>query len=142
MPAPFGTFDPRRTPIVFNGRLVTGYAPDSYASFEPAADSATKVVGADGTVAFAFSADKTGTVTITLLQTSPDHAVLAAAEAARLVAALEVRDESLGEGGTTLFRSQHAVVSRRPTIARGAEIGTHEWTFILGQTEVFVPGAL
>lgn len=141
MPAPFSTYDPRQTPIIFNGRLLTGYAPDTFASFEPAADSVTKTVGADGSVVFTFSADKTGTLTVTLLQTSPDHAYLAAAEQAKVIGAIAVRDENLGEVGTTLLRCQYSTVSRRPTLGRGAEATTHEWTFVLGQTDIFVPGA-
>lgn len=142
MPAPFAPYDPRQTPIVFNGRVLTGYAPDTFASFEPAADSVTKQVGADGTVVFTHSADKTGALTVTLLQTSPDHAYLAAAEQGKIIAPVAVRDENLGEGGTTLLRCQHATVSRRPAITRGAEATTHEWTFVLGQTDIFVPGAV
>lgn len=137
MPAPFSTYDPLRTPIVFNGQQLVGYAADTFVTFEPSADSVSKVVGADGTVVFTHSADKTGTLTVTLLQTSPSHLVLEAALAGKVVAALAIRDESLGETGTTLLSTEHATVSRRPSISRGAEAVTHEWTFVLGQTSLF-----
>lgn len=139
--APFGAYDPKLCPIVFNGRPLTGYAEDTFVNFEPSTDVVTKQVGADGSVVFSRSADQTGTLTVTLLQTSPDHVFLAACAKNFTIAPLSMRDENLGQGGTTLLSTQHATVSGRPAISRGLEAVAHEWTFILGQTDIFVPGA-
>lgn len=115
--------------IVFAGRPLTAKADGDFVSIEPGSESATKYVGAGGDVAFAFNADRTATVTVTVMQNSPDNVFLSACEAARLIAPIEVKDLSTGQ---TLLRSAVATVMTRPTLARGKEIGTQEWAFLVG----------
>lgn len=133
----FGAYSADEVTIVFAGRPLTGKADGNFVSIEPGADSMTKYVGAGGDVAFAFNADKSATVTVTIMQTSPDHAFLSSCEASRLIASIEVKDLS---SGLTLCRGDKATVMKRPTVARGKEIETHEWAFAVASADMLKEG--
>lgn len=65
--------------LIFKGVPITGFMDDSFLDVERNADSFALLVGADGEVARAAQADKSGKITFRLLQTSASNDFLSAA---------------------------------------------------------------
>lgn len=64
------TFDPKKVSLIVGGTFITGYMDGTMISTEKNEDNVVPHVGAQGDVTFTESADETGTITITLKQTS------------------------------------------------------------------------
>ncbi len=65
------TYDPLKVTLVVGTVAITGFAEGSMIEVERNEDAIYPYVGTQGEVAIAESADKTGTIKITLMQTSP-----------------------------------------------------------------------
>ena len=65
------TFDPQKVNLVVKGVAITGFAEGTMIEIERNEDAIIPYVGTQGEVAFAESADKTGVIKVTLMQTSP-----------------------------------------------------------------------
>ena len=65
------TYDPLKVTLVVGSVAIVGFAEGSMIEVERNEDAITPYVGTQGEVAFAESADKTGTIKVTLMQTSP-----------------------------------------------------------------------
>lgn len=72
------TYDASQVVIVVNGNAIGGYADGTFIELERELESYTKVVGADGTTSRAKTNNLSGSITITLAQTSPSNDVLSA----------------------------------------------------------------
>src|SRR6478735_5327441 len=69
-------FDFKNASVVVDGKFLTGYMDGTAIQAEKNEDNKVPHVGADGGVTFSNSADNTGTITVTLKQTSPSLPVL------------------------------------------------------------------
>lgn len=123
-------YAPEDVKVAWNGIDITGFGPDSFIRFERAVDGFGKTVGADGTVARTRNADRTGVVTITLMQNSLSNRLLAAAAAAdelggEVISNFTVNDPS-GSGLAVAF---DAWLRKAPDQDYAAEYGTREWVF-------------
>jgi len=122
------TFNPKDVSVVVGGRVITGFGPDTFISADRENDSFTKQVGASGEVARANNNDMTGTITITLMQTSPDNDFLSG-----LVAADELNGSGITNvlvrdpNGTTLIESAESWIRKPATTEFSRENGTREW---------------
>ena len=70
------TYDPKKVTLIVGTVAIVGYAEGSMIEIERNEDAITAHVGTQGEVAFAESADKTGIVKVTLMQTSPSVSYL------------------------------------------------------------------
>ena len=70
------TYDPLKVTLVVGTVVIVGFAEGSMVEVERNEDAVAPYVGTQGEVAFAESADKTGTIKITLMQTSPSVSYL------------------------------------------------------------------
>lgn len=124
-------YDPAQLIITFgNIALTAGFAPDTFATFEPADKLWTTTVGAAGEVVRSKSRNKTGTLTVRLLQSSVINDLLSAIQAEDElsntgVRALQVRDLN----GTTLLTAADAWIEDRPHSEWAAVAGQREWVF-------------
>ena len=75
--------------IIVGGVPISGLADGTFVSVARDEQAFTKVTGADGTTSRAKSANRSGSITLTLSQTSPSNDVLSA---------LAVADEETGAG--------------------------------------------
>src|SRR5512136_789726 len=73
---PVRTFDPKQCLVVIGGVPMGGFADGTFVSVERTSDTFTKVSGADGIVSRSKTKDRSGTLTLTLAQTSPSNDVL------------------------------------------------------------------
>jgi len=72
------TYDASQVVIVVNGNAIGGYADGTFIEVERELESYTKVVGADGTTSRAKTNNLSGSITLTLAQTSPSNDILSA----------------------------------------------------------------
>lgn len=67
-------YDPKQVSVIAAGRSIGGFADGSFISVVRNAPMFTKVRGADGEIARTKSNDRSGRITVTLMQTSADNA--------------------------------------------------------------------
>jgi len=135
------TYDPKQVSIVVGGRVLTGIGPDTFISVERENDSFTKQVGASGEVGRANNNDRSGTITLTLMQVSPDNdylSALVAADELNLsgVTNVLVRDAN----GTTLHESAESWIRKPATSEMARELGTVEWVIDCAELFMFTGG--
>jgi len=105
------------------------------------ADAATDKMGADGKMALALNADRSGEITIKLMQTSPSNAYLnglanlQAAGPKRFVPVVITFQDSyrqdMGAGAL-------GYIKKLPDVSRGAGIATQEWTFVVERLDLIL----
>lgn len=122
------TYDPAKLVIVFGGFPISGYAEGTFVNVARDADAFSKNVGSGGSVARAKSNNKSGSVTITLQQTSLSNDYLSG---------VAIADDIGGTGilplivkdleGTTLYESAHAWIRKVADGDFSNEIEGREW---------------
>lgn len=137
----FSEYDPKKITITLGGVVVTGYADGTFVGFERTSDAYTMTTGADNLTTRVKSNDKSGTITITLQQSSVTNNILSS------FAAL---DESANVGvfsflmkdilGTTLVTAKAAWVKKLPAIEFGNELTNREWVLDCSDSKVTAGG--
>lgn len=135
------TYSPKEISVIVAGTIITGFAEDSFLSIERSSDAFDKVVGADGEVARTASADRSGTITITLLQTSASNDILSALQLADEISLagkfpVMVKDTL----GTSLYLSATAWVQKVSDADYGSSIGEREWVIECADLSALVGG--
>lgn len=141
--ATFKNYDPDGVLVVFNKIPVFGFAPGTFVRVERDEDTFSEVAGAGGDVVRIRNRNRMGTVTITLLQSSPSNDLLSAnmvADEATGVAYGEVMVKELN--GTTVAGGANAWVKKPPGIEFGAEASNREWVIKVADLGIFVGGEL
>ncbi len=140
MPGP-ALYDPAQILMTFLGTPIIGYADDTFVEVERNEDAFTLHVGSDGETARSRSQNRSGTITFTLMQTSPSNDVLSAAAAA---------DERTGtgigpcfikdNGGRSLVNAPNTWVRKLPTMGFAKQAGTRSWTLESDNIDALVGG--
>ena len=135
------TYDPKMVVLTMGGVPIRGYADGTQIVAERSNDMFTKVSGNDGAVSRAKSNDKSGTVTVTLAQTSPSNDVLSAFHkqdelSNTGVKVLNCKDLS---GRSTHF-SSGAWIRKLPNAEYAKEITNREWVIDCDNLETLVGG--
>lgn len=101
-------------------------------TFTPAADMNTMVIGADGSGMHSLSANRSGSITVRLLKTSPTNQLLSAMMAFQTASAathgqntITMADMARGDAIT----AQQVAFKARPPLAYAAQASVVEWTF-------------
>ena len=133
------TYSPRDLTIIVAGATITGYAESTFCSVERNSDAFTTIVGANGEVTRTASADRSGSITLTLIQTSPSNDVLSA---------LQVSDELTLSGkfpvlvkdgfGSSIYEASTAWIQKVATAEYGADMGDREWIIACADLTSFV----
>ena len=121
--------------------LVTGRSADSFSSATQTTDTNSMVAGADGEVVHVLSYDPTGSITISVMQSSITNLVFSAAHTAmsNRIAPLAftfpvtVKDP-LAQGD--LVTGTNCVIQRAPDHTRGASEGNNAWTFLAADLRI------
>lgn len=135
-------YDPKDILLVVAGTPVEGFADGTFVVCARNNDSYTTSTGADGEPARAQSNDKSGTITITLMQTSATNDILSAAV---------TLDELQGDGvfpvlvkdlnGTTLVTAETAYVQKPADVEFGRELAEREWVIATPELNILAGGA-
>lgn len=133
------TYDPKSVIITIGGVPISGFSDGTF--LEVVRDEATwtKVVGADGYVTRGKTNNFTGTITLTLKQSSPSNDVLSgfmAADEVSNVGIVPILIKDLS-GNSTYFAAQ-GWIQQFPTSTFGKEINDREWTIALADLDLFV----
>jgi hypothetical protein len=138
---PVRTYDPKQVLVLIGGAPMSGFADGSFVSVERTADTFSKVSGADGIVSRAKTNDRSGSLVLTLAQTSPMNDVLSgfavADELTNLgVIPVLIKDNS----GRSVLVSAFGWVRKPAKADFGKEISNREWTLDLADLDMFDGG--
>ena len=127
---PLRTYDPSQVTIVFAGIPISGFADGTFLSVEQNEDSFTLQIGTDGEGTRSKSNNRSGRVTLTLMQSSLANDLLASLHSVDLsspggdgIGPLLVKDNS----GRSLFTAEKAWIVKPPTGEFGREATSREW---------------
>lgn len=134
-------YNPADVSVIIGSHIVSGFADGTFIGIERNNDAFTRVAGADGENARSKSNDKSGRLTLTLLQTSQSNEVLSGFAAA---------DEASNGGtfpflikdnnGNSLYAAEVSWVVKYPAVEYGKEISNREWVIETGELIPFVGG--
>jgi len=124
------TYNPAQVAVIFNGHQISGYADGSFVTVARDEDAFSLVVGSSGEGVRSKSNNKSGTITVTLLQSSGSNAFLSGfAELDELSGGgqgpLLVKDNS----GDSLHVCESAWIQKVPDAEYSREAGSREWVF-------------
>lgn len=124
-------YDPSAVKIFYNGLPVTGISTSQFISVERSTDSFRKIVSVNGQVTRASTLDTSGTIEITLLQSSPFNDVFTAFLSADtlsgkglIATAILIKDFN----GSTIISAPKIWISKYPELNFGPLIGDVTWT--------------
>lgn len=126
---------------VIGGRPITGFAKDSSIQVERTSEQFTKRTGLKGNTTRSKNPDKSGTITLTLEQTSSDNDYLTGKHElddkyGTGVFSVMIKDDN----GTTLVDAPEAWVSKLAKVDLAVEAGERVWTIDVSDLSVFVGG--
>lgn len=141
MSTPSLSYDPAQVAVIFLGTPLHGFIDGVFIKWSRNEDAFKLQVGADGEVARVRNRNRSGTLAITLQQTSLSNDVLSAAAALDElgtggVGALLIKDLN----GTTLISTLAAWVKKVPEGELGKELGQREWVLECGALTIFAGG--
>jgi hypothetical protein len=135
------TYDPKQFSLIVGGKIITGFADGEYITVERNEQAYNLKVGVDGEGTRAKSNNKSGKVTIVLMQSSRSNDDLSAY--AQL-------DESSNKGvvpvlgrdgsGRTAFGAATAWIQKFAPAPFAKEVGTRTWVLETNELDVFIGG--
>ena len=126
------TYSAREVQAAWGGIILEGFSADNIATLMYNTDLTTESIGCDGLLATSVTPDRSGTVTIELMQTSKSTRMLGSvlffqnnlADTADILKAdFAISDPS----GSVLCIARNAYLKTAPEVALGIETATHEW---------------
>jgi hypothetical protein len=136
------TYNPAEVTIVFAGIPISGFAEGTFVSVERNEDSYAMQVGADGNATRAKSNNRSGRVTLTLIQSSVSNDALSAqAKLDELndgdgIGPLLIKDLS----GRTVIQAEQAWIVKPATVEYGREASEREWVIESDALDMDVAG--
>lgn len=135
------TFDPAEVQVIVGGNQIGGFADSEFINIERTNDLYSKTIGADGEVARSKSNDKSGRMTLTLLQTSASNDILSAFHQADEltnsgIIPIMVKDSL----GTSVLFAGHGWVVKYPAFTGAKEVGNREWMIDMARIDIFIGG--
>lgn len=135
------TYSPKEVSATYYGYEITGFAEDEMIVCEHNADQSEIVVGNDGQATRTINPDASGTITITLKQSSPTNDILSGLAVkdrldGSVVGPLMIRDNR----GTSLSVGTDSVIAKTPAQNFGRTAGNRVWVFKCGQLLNFAGG--
>ena len=135
------TYDPKDYSIIVGGHIVEGFADGTFINVARNEDTWALSVGAGGEGARAKSNNKSGTVVLTLMQTSRSNSVLSGFHNAdELNNGGQVPVLIKDNNGDTVAEATTAWVRKPADIERAKEISNTEWTLETDKLIMLVGG--
>jgi hypothetical protein len=144
MATPTKDYDPTAVSIVLGpSHNVSGFADGTFVTIDRNNPAWTVVSGAGGEHARSKSSDRSGTIVLTLMQTSISNDYLSQ---------MLIDDETSNSGkrtlniidanGDTVVIASEVWVQQAPTIEYGKDLGDREWTLEAGDIDIKVGGTV
>jgi len=138
-----GVYNPAEVAVIFAGAPLSGFADGTFVTVERNEDSYTLQVGTDGEQCRSKSNNKSGRITVTLMQSSQSNAILSAFHAldelspnGDAIAPSLVKDNQ----GTSLYAAEKSWIVKPASAEHGRESGSREWIIETGHLNVLVGG--
>lgn len=133
------TYDPKQVIVTIGGVPMSGYADGTFLLIDRDENAFTKVTGADGVTTRVKSNNRSGTMTLTLKQSSASNDVLSGFAALDELAnsgvvPILIKDLS----GNSIYFSATGWIQKYPASEFGKEINNREWVLDLVDVDVFV----
>lgn len=135
------TYDPAAIIITVGGVPISGFSDSTFLEIARTDPTFNTVVGADGYVTRGKTNNLSGTMTITLKQSSPSNDVLSG---------FAILDEATSTGifpvlvkdlsGTSIYFSAQAWVQQISNATYAKEISDNQWVLALADIDMFVGG--
>lgn len=135
------TYDPKLIQTVVGGRALTGFAEDTKVTVVRNSDAWTQQIGIDGEGTRSKTNDKSGQITIELMQSSEDNAYLSS---------LAIADEESNAGlvptmikdglGASLHLAEQSYIKKMPDSAYASTAGGRVWVIETDNLENFIGG--
>jgi hypothetical protein len=135
------TYSPKKVQVIVGVALIQGFADGTFINVERSVDAFTLSVGADGEASRVHSPDRSGTITITLAQTSDSNDILSAlaiADDLSLQGTIPVLVKD--NNGRTLVEANTAWVKKLPAQEYSKEMSTREWVIECAELNIHVGG--
>ena len=123
---------------IFGSHVISGTAEGTFISYERSVDRATLVVGSDLSAARVLRRNKSGTVTLTLMQSAESNDVLSMiaqrdeeAHDNSYLFSLTIKDLS----GRSVFFAPDAFIGNDPSDSYGDTLGTRDWAITVTGVE-------
>lgn len=135
------TYDPSQVSVIIGGHIVGGFADNTKIRVARDEDAYSLHTGVDGEGTRAKTNNKSGTITISLLQSSESNDVLSA-----YVAADEISNGGLfsamikDNSGTSLYAAETAYIQKYPDSEFSKEPTVREWIIRTDHLTVFIGG--
>lgn len=133
------TYDPKQVIISIGGIPMSGFSDGTFLEIERDEATWTKTVGADGLVTRAKTNNRSGTLTLTLKQSSPSNDVLSgilALDEATNAGVVPVLVKDLS--GNSIYFSARAWISQFPNSSFGKDIADRQWVLAMDEADIFV----
>ena len=133
------TYDPKAVVITVGGAPMSGFADGTFLTVDRDENAFTKVTGADGTSTRVKSNNRSGSLTLTLKQSSPSNDILSGFAALDEltnsgVVPILIKDLS----GNSLFFSATGWIQKYPSSDFAKEISNREWVMDLVDVDMFI----
>ena len=138
---PVRTYDPANVIVSIGGTPMSGYADGTFINVSRDENAFTKVTGADGEVGRSKSNNRSGSLTLTLMQTSMSNDILSAIALLDEVSNAGVVPVLVKEIGTdTILMAGEGWIQKMPSYEASKEIGNREWILDLATLGMFEGG--
>jgi len=136
------TYDPSAIDVICGGFPITGFADGSMVTVEKNSDAWITKVGSDGEGSRSKSCDRSGKVTIRLMQTSPSNLILSGFFKADDIADAGtfpcIVKDSRAAGET--HAAENAWIQKEPSASYEREDGVREWVIASDNIQSFLTG--
>ncbi len=132
------TYDASGVSVSFNTYNLTGFAEGTFITVSKNEDAFTQQIGADGEGVRSKTNNRSGTITLTLMQSSDSNETLSQIYYLDKLSntgsgAFFIKDTN----GTTLVLAKSAWIRKMPDIEFGKESSNREWVFESDSLEMF-----
>lgn len=138
-----GTYDPKKVICNVGNAIIQGFGPGTFVEVERNGDAVSLLVGTQGEYAWAINRDKSGIITLQIMQTAQSNDILWAMAIADEQAGAGSRPFSLEDlNGRTLVQSAEVKVMKLPNLPYSNEVSPREWKLVAGSLDVMIGGNL
>lgn len=135
------TYDPKGISMICGGKILSGFGDGTFIVVERNEQTFNLKVGVDGEGTRAKSNNKSGKITITLMQSSPSNDDLSAFAAADELSNSGVFPCLMKDNnGTTVCAAATAWVQKPANVENAKEVSTRTWVLESDEIDMFVGG--
>lgn len=133
------TYDPKQVIVTINAVPISGFSDGTFLEIDRSEPTWNTVVGADGLVTRGKTNNFTGTVTLTLKQSSPSNDVLSglmAIDEATNAGVFPILVKDLS--GNSIYFGGRCWVTQYANSTFGKDINDRQWTLMMDEADIFV----